>query len=220
MADLHRTIDRSIQISRSVTDLLQRRVRAATERYAEHARSALGRSLAGNSAPKTPFEFWRQWSDYALDATQRSVLFWDTLRQRGNQWLAHEAAGKPPVLLYKYELIEDARTYERPANYALVRIVPPQGCGGRRRQAAVRDRRPACRPRSGDRRLQGGFRSRRRAVRRGIPVYFVIFYPEPAPGQTLADITDAEAEFIRIVASAIRRARSRPSSATARAGGR
>jgi pimeloyl-ACP methyl ester carboxylesterase len=38
------------------------------------------------------------------------------------------------------------------------------------------------------------------ALRAGHPVYFVIFYPDPMPGQTLADITDAEAEFIRIVA--------------------
>ena len=55
------------------------------------------------------------------------MLFWDTLRQRGNQWLAHEAAGKPPVLKYKYEMIADAREYERPANHALVRIIPPKG---------------------------------------------------------------------------------------------
>jgi pimeloyl-ACP methyl ester carboxylesterase len=31
-------------------------------------------------------------------------------------------------------------------------------------------------------------------------VYFVTFYPDPEPGQTLADVTDAEAEFVRIVA--------------------
>jgi len=38
------------------------------------------------------------------------------------------------------------------------------------------------------------------ALSAGHPVYFVIFYPDPEPGQTLADVTDAEAEFIRIVA--------------------
>jgi pimeloyl-ACP methyl ester carboxylesterase len=38
------------------------------------------------------------------------------------------------------------------------------------------------------------------ALEAGHPVYFVIFYPDPMPGQTLADVTDAEAEFIRIVA--------------------
>ena len=37
------------------------------------------------------------------------------------------------------------------------------------------------------------------ALKAGHPVYFVVFYPDPEPGQTLADITDAEAEFVRIV---------------------
>ena len=35
----------------------------------------------------------------------------------------------------------------------------------------------------------------------GHPVYFVIFFPEPEDGQTLADVVDAEAEFVRIVAA-------------------
>jgi len=38
MADLHRTIDRSISISRSVADVLQRRTRTANERFAERLR--------------------------------------------------------------------------------------------------------------------------------------------------------------------------------------
>ena len=109
MADLNRTIDRSIRISRSVADLLQRRVRAAGERYTSACARRRRRTSTGR-APKTPFEFARQWAEYTIDAAQRSVLYWDTLRQRGNQWLEHEAAGKPPVLNYKYEMIADART--------------------------------------------------------------------------------------------------------------
>src|SRR5664279_2551141 len=113
MADLHRTIDRSITISRSVADLLQRRARKASERFGASMRRAQAEQAAGRTAPKTPAEFWRQWSEYNLDFAQRSVLYWDTLRRRGNQWLEHEAAGKPPVLKYDYETIADARTYER-----------------------------------------------------------------------------------------------------------
>ena len=37
------------------------------------------------------------------------------------------------------------------------------------------------------------------ALKAGHPVYFVIFFPEPEPGQTLADVSRAEAEFLRIV---------------------
>ena len=37
------------------------------------------------------------------------------------------------------------------------------------------------------------------ALKAGHPVYFVIFFPEPVPGQTLADVSRAEAEFLRII---------------------
>ena len=33
--------------------------------------------------PANPWEAWNQAYDYAVDFAQRSVLFWDTLRQRG-----------------------------------------------------------------------------------------------------------------------------------------
>jgi pimeloyl-ACP methyl ester carboxylesterase len=199
MADVNRTIDRSIRISRTVADLLQRRMRAAAERYATRVRAAQEAWTAASAAPKTPFEFARQWAEYHIDAAQRTVLYWDTLRQRGNQWLEHEAAGKPPVLDYKYELIADARGYERPANYALVRIIPPQGVevDDAKRPFVIVD------PRAGHGPGIGGFKEDSEvgvALRAGHAVYFVIFYPEPMPRQTLADITDAEAEFIRIVA--------------------
>jgi len=199
MADLNRTIDRSIRISRTVADLLQRRLRAASERYRDRVRGAHAAYLEGRSGPKTPFEYARQWAEYIIDAAQRSVLYWDTLRQRGNQWIDHEAAGKPPVLSYKYEVIEDARGYERPANYALVRIIPPKGVDvdDAKRPFVIVD------PRAGHGPGIGGFKEDSEvgvALRAGHPVYFVIFFPDPMPGQTLADITDAEAEFIRIVA--------------------
>jgi pimeloyl-ACP methyl ester carboxylesterase len=199
MADLNRTIDRSINISRAVADVVQRRLRTATERYVERMRAAYGDFSQRAPIPKTPLEAWRQWAHYQIDFAQRSVLFWDTLRQSGNQWLAHEAAGKPPVLAYKYELIADARTYERPANYALVRIIPPRGVevDDTKRPFVIVD------PRAGHGPGIGGSKEDSEvgvALGAGHPVYFVIFYPDPEPGQTLADITDAEAEFIRIVA--------------------
>ena len=199
MADLHRTIDRSITISRSVADLLQRRVRKASDRFSEGLRRAQADQRTGRTAPKTPVEFWRQWSEYNIDFAQRSVLFWDTLRQRGNQWLEHEAAGKPPVLKYAYETIADARIYERPANYALVRIIPPAGVevDDTKRPFVIVD------PRAGHGPGIGGFKEDSEvgvALSAGHPVYFVIFFPDPCAGQTLADVTDAEAEFIRIVA--------------------
>ena len=171
-----------------------------------HGQRALRRAHAGADAalnastpPKTPIEFWRQWAEYNVDFAQRSVLFWDTLRQRGNQWLEHEAAGKPPVLTYKYEMIADARDYERPANYALVRIIPPAGVivDDNKRPFVIVD------PRAGHGPGIGGFKEDSEvgvALSAGHPGVFRDLLSRSVPGQTLADVTDAEAEFIRIVA--------------------
>jgi hypothetical protein len=87
MADVNRTIDRSIQISRTVADLLQRRMRTAGERYADRLRAAHQAYAETYAVPKTPYELARQWAEYQIDAAQRSILYWDTLRRRGNQWL-------------------------------------------------------------------------------------------------------------------------------------
>jgi hypothetical protein len=43
--------------------------------------------------------------DYTVDAVQRSFLFTDTMRKRGNMYLDHVAAGRPPVLVFDYEMV-------------------------------------------------------------------------------------------------------------------
>ena len=60
--------------------------------------------------------------EYQRDFFECSILFWDTLRKRANNMLEHERAGMPPLLDFKYETLLDARHFERPANYALLRI--------------------------------------------------------------------------------------------------
>ena len=65
--------------------------------------------------------------DYAIDAAQSTILFWDVMRQRGNQYREHLAETVPHVLSYDCELIIDGRTLKRPVNYGLVRIIPPAG---------------------------------------------------------------------------------------------
>ena len=69
--------------------------------------------------------------EYMVDAAQRNVLFWDVMRQRGNQYREHLAETAPHVLDYKVELVIDGRTLDRPVNYVLVRVVPPQGVESR-----------------------------------------------------------------------------------------
>ena len=91
------------------------------------------------------------------------------------------------------------RELERPVNYGLVRIIPPPGItvDPTRRPFVVID------PRAGHGPGIGGFKADSEvgvALSAGHPVYFVIFFPEPEPGQTLSDVVDAEGEFARIVA--------------------
>jgi hypothetical protein len=138
--------------------------------------------------------------EYAIDAFQRSVLFWDVMRQRGNQYREHMAETVPHVLDYKTELVIDGRTLERPVNYALVRIVPPAGVeiNPKLRPFIVVD------PRAGHGPGIGGFKADSEigvAFKAGHPCYFVGFLPDPVPGQTIADIARAEAIFVEKVAA-------------------
>src|SRR6201996_5221040 len=65
-------------------------------------------------------------AEYMVDAGQRSALFLDVLRQRGDQYREHVAQTAPHVLSYAAELIIDGRKLDEPVNYALVRIIPPK----------------------------------------------------------------------------------------------
>ncbi|MGZ8407421.1 MAG: DUF3141 domain-containing protein, partial [Caulobacteraceae bacterium] len=108
-------------------EVYQERCTNAVQRYVDAVKAASAPWQVDTARPVTPLDFWRDASTYWLDFTQRSILFWDTLRQRGNNWLEHEKAGKPPLLDFEWVMIADARTFEQPANYALVRIIPPSG---------------------------------------------------------------------------------------------
>jgi len=137
-------------------------------------------------------------AEYFIDAAQRSILFLDTMRQRGNQYYEHIAKTAPHVLEFKLELIMDGRTLERPVNYALVRIVPPEGVeiDPTRRPFVVVD------PRAGHGPGIGGFKADSEigvALKAGHPCYFVGFLPEPVPGQTIEDVGRAEAKFLEKV---------------------
>ena len=136
--------------------------------------------------------------DYWVDSCQRTILFWDVLRKRGNQTLEHYRAGKPPVLIFDYDLVVDGRQLERPVNYMLLRVKPEPGVttDPNKRPFVIVD------PRAGHGPGIGGMKESSQvgiALRNGHPVYFVAFHPEPEPGQTIADICWAEAQFLRKV---------------------
>jgi pimeloyl-ACP methyl ester carboxylesterase len=138
--------------------------------------------------------------EYMMDASQRSVLFLDVLRQRGDQYREHIAETAPHVLQYAAELIIDGRKLDEPVNYALVRIIPPKGV------EIDLDRRPfiVVDPRAGHGPGIGGFKADSEigvAMKAGHPCYFIGFLPEPMPGQTIERVARAEAVFIEKVIS-------------------
>ncbi|GJE43794.1 DUF3141 domain-containing protein [Methylobacterium soli] len=180
-----------------VAEVFQGRCASAAQSYLD-TMGAAGRAWLEAAQPLTPLQAWGDITQYWGDYAQRSILFWDTLRQRGNNWLEHEKAGKPPLLAFDWEMVADARTFARPVNYALVRIEAPPGIrtDPEKRAYVIID------PRAGHGPGIGGFKADSEvgvALKAGHPVYVVIFFPEPVEGQTLADVALAEAEFLRIV---------------------
>src|SRR5262245_47239065 len=136
--------------------------------------------------------------EYMVDAGQRSVLFFDIMRQRGDQYREHVAQTAPHVLQYAAELITDGRKLDEPVNYALVRIIPPKGVeiDMKRRPFVVVD------PRAGHGPGIGGFKADSEigvAMKAGHPCYFIEFLPNPMPGQTIEDVGRAEAVFLEKV---------------------
>ena len=150
-----------------------------------------GSSVSGTGAFGSAIE-------YLVDAGQRTILFWDVLRQRGNQYHEHLAKIAPHVLSYEAELVIDGRTLDRPVNYVLARIIPP------REVAVDPTRRPfvVVDPRAGHGPGIGGFKADSEigvAFQAGHPCYLIGFLPDPVPGQTIEDITRAESIFLEKV---------------------
>jgi len=136
--------------------------------------------------------------DYWIDAAQRSLLFLDVLRQRGNQYHAHIAKTAPHVLNYQVELVVDGRQLDRAVNYALARVIPPPGItpDPAKRPFVIVD------PRAGHGPGIGGFKADSEigvAFRAGHPCYFIGFLPNPMPDQTIEDVARAEAIFLKKV---------------------
>jgi hypothetical protein len=153
-------------------------------------------TLSTNNA----LQAWGPLGEYMADAMQRTILFWDVLRQRSDQYYEQKAKAVPHVLSFDAELVLDARTFAKPVNYLMVRVKPPQGVATDplKRPFVVVD------PRAGHGPGIGGFKADSElgvAMRAGHPCYFVGFTPDPMPAQTIEDIMYAEATFLEKVIS-------------------
>ncbi len=168
-------------------------------------------------------------SSYCLGSLRRSGILLNTLRQRGDAYFKHLENGQPPVLFdsFAIEEVMDGRTFVRPVNYALVKIIDRrkqdrrENDGGDERVFPVSENRQEDRrmgkenavesqrvfviidPRAGHGPGIGGSKELSQiglALDYGYEVYFVMFFPEPVPHQKVADVEAAEIIFLEEVA--------------------
>ncbi len=148
-------------------------------------------------------------TEYLTDTWQRSILYADIMRQRGNQYQRHMAKKAPNVLSMKAELVMYGHDLPRPVNYVLTRIVPPKSMpiDPIKRPFVVVD------PRAGHGPGIAGFKPESEigvAVQAGHPCYFIGFLPNPEPDQTVEDVVQAEARFLEEVISLHPQAEGKP----------
>jgi pimeloyl-ACP methyl ester carboxylesterase len=144
------------------------------------------------------FFSYQEYVSYLVDAGQRSVLYWDVMRRRGNQYLEQMAKEVPHVLQFDYEMIMDGRKLPQPVNYGIIKIKPPEGIvlDDRKRPFVVID------PRAGHGPGIGGFKPESEigaALRAGHHCYYIGFAPSPQPGQTIDAVIEAWEVFLRRV---------------------
>lgn len=138
-------------------------------------------------------------NEYARDFWQRSVLFLDILRQRGNQHEEMLGQGVSSVLMYESEVVMRGDELRHPVNYSLLRVIPPDGIevDDRNRPVFVID------PRAGQGPGIGGFKHFSEigeAFRAGHPVYFAGFAASPIEGQQIEDVARAYTIFLEKIA--------------------
>lgn len=191
---------RSQEIAGNIAHVFEKRAQNALEQYGKRLRAAVDGD-ASSDRSVTPFAAqlnpWSAWH-YTVDVAQRSLLFWDTMCERGTQYVERTAQELKPALHFDYDVVLDGRHFARPVNYALLYIKPPEGVivDAKKRPYLIID------PRAGHGPGIGGFRDDSQvgvALRAGHPVYFVVFFQNPEPGQTLLDVCAAEQEFVRKV---------------------
>ena len=151
--------------------------------------------LSGQIGKLAPTTF----DEYLRDFWQRSVLFLDIMRERGNQRERMLARSVTSVLMYDSELVLRGDEFPRPVNYSLLRAIPPEGVeiDDRKRPVFIID------PRAGQGPGIGGLKKLSEigdAFKAGHPVYFAGFTASPVEGQRVEDVARAYTIFLQKIA--------------------
>lgn len=98
---IDRQLAHSQEMSNKVALLFQKRAKIAHERFAEQLKSACDDNAVGQlvTNPAAAAKVWTDWYEYAVDAAQRSVLFWDTMRERETHSLSTQARDCRPCCI-------------------------------------------------------------------------------------------------------------------------
>ncbi len=147
-----------------------------------------------NGWPLSPFQLAEDLAEYWTDAAQRSALFLDILRQRGDEQADMASRPMATVLTFEHEIIMSGSSLPRPINFSLARVVPPAGTtvDPAKRPIVIVD------PRAGQGPGIGGFHYESEigdAFAAGHQVYFIGFSANPLPGQTFLDVVEGQIRF-------------------------
>jgi pimeloyl-ACP methyl ester carboxylesterase len=180
-----------------------------TNRRKEAAPTAETTAASQETTASPAFSTLTDAGAYLTDAMQRTVLFLDTLLDRGNNYSEHLEQGTPPLLKFAHEVVLDGHDLPEPCNYALLCLTPPASMpvNLQARPVVVVD------PRAGHGPGIGGFKFDSEvgmAMRAGHTVYFITFRPEPEENQTLITVLQAEARFIEEVIARHPQCQARP----------
>ncbi|MEM1243387.1 MAG: DUF3141 domain-containing protein [Pseudomonadota bacterium] len=135
---------------------------------------------------------------YLLDAYQRTIIFLDVLRQRGDEQEAITHRPLATVFAFKYEILLNGKTFSRPVNYYLGRILATDNQQFKLNKAPV----IVVDPRAGQGPGISGFKAKSEigmALKEGHPVYFIAFSANPLGQQTFLDVIDGQVTFIQHV---------------------
>ena len=192
-----RQLSQSHEILGKVAQVLQTRTRIALERYRERLQRAFAQQTdTWKADPQWP---WMTGAAYMVDFAQRSLLFWDTLRQRGNNFIEHERQGLPPVLRFEHEMVMDGRTLERRSTTRCCASCLPRASTVDPRRRPVRGHRSARRTRPRHRRVQGRLAGRRGPSRGSSSVLRHVFPRIPSRGRRCSMCVTPSAQFVHRV---------------------
>ena len=195
-----RRLSHSLDVSSKVARMLQSRTKVALQHLTGRVRGACeGQAAGAAAAPLLPWNAWASAAQYGVDFAQRSIHLLGHAAPARQQLHRARAAGTAARAALR------ARDGDGRALGSSGRSTT-RCCASCRRPGVQVDarRRPyvIIDPRGGHGPGIGGFKDDSEvgvALRAGHPVYFVVFFRDPEPGQTLLDVCNAEREFVRRV---------------------